>query len=166
MTDDLSAAILAVIDQAQQSAPTDKDRSQLDEIRARLDGPIRLAIAGKVKAGKSTLLNALLGEELAPTDAGECTRILTWYRYSDRPFALLHPHDEEPVERPYHRRDGALEVDLGTWTADDIDHLEIGWPTMRLSELVLIDTPGIASIASEVSERTEKALSAQKTRAP
>ena len=35
---------------------------------------------GKVKAGKSTLLNALVGEQIAPTDAGECTRIVTWYR--------------------------------------------------------------------------------------
>ena len=32
-------------------------------------GPLRLAIAGKVKAGKSTLLNAILGDELAPSDA-------------------------------------------------------------------------------------------------
>ena len=39
-----------------------------------------MAIAGRVKAGKSTLLNALVGERLAATDAGECTRIVTWYR--------------------------------------------------------------------------------------
>ncbi|MDN5750703.1 MAG: dynamin family protein, partial [Pseudonocardia sp.] len=39
---------------------------------ARLDEPLRVAIAGKVKAGKSTLLNALVGEQVAPTDAGEC----------------------------------------------------------------------------------------------
>ena len=45
----------------------------------RLDEPLRVAIAGKVKAGKSTLLNALIGEELAPTDARECTKIVTWY---------------------------------------------------------------------------------------
>ncbi len=36
----------------------------------RLGEPLRVAIAGKVKAGKSTLLNALVGDELAPTDAG------------------------------------------------------------------------------------------------
>ena len=51
----------------------------------RLDEPLRVAIAGKMKSGKSTLLNVLVGEEIAPTDAGECTRILTWYQYGSRP---------------------------------------------------------------------------------
>ena len=46
-----------------------------------------------VKAGKSTLLNAMLGERIAPTDAGECTRLVTWYRYSATPTITLHPHD-------------------------------------------------------------------------
>ena len=36
---------------------------------------------GTLKAGKSTLLNALVGEELAPTDATECTRIVTWFHH-------------------------------------------------------------------------------------
>jgi predicted GTPase len=52
----------------------------LQSVLDRLDDPLRVAIAGRVKAGKSTLLNALVGEELAPTDAGECTKIVTWYR--------------------------------------------------------------------------------------
>src|SRR5881392_1203125 len=51
----------------------------------RLSEPLRIAVAGMVKAGKSTLLNAMIGEEIAPTDTGECTRIVTWYRYGHTP---------------------------------------------------------------------------------
>ena len=56
-----------------------------------------MAIAGKVKAGKSTLLNALVGEQVAPTDAGECTRVVTWYRDGTTPRIVLHPRDGEPA---------------------------------------------------------------------
>ena len=35
----------------------------------RLDEPLRVALAGSLKAGKSTLLNALVGQDIAPTDA-------------------------------------------------------------------------------------------------
>ena len=60
---------------------------------ARFDEPLRVAIAGKVKAGKSTLLNALVGEEIAPTDAGECTRVVTWYLDAPAPKVTLFPRE-------------------------------------------------------------------------
>lgn len=59
--------------------------------RDRLDEPLRVGLVGRVKAGKSTLLNALVGERLAPTDAGECTRVVTWYRNGPIPRVVLHP---------------------------------------------------------------------------
>jgi hypothetical protein len=161
----LTEKIAALAGDAAARATSPGAAAALAEVRERLDGPIRLAIAGKVKAGKSTLLNALIGEELAPTDAGECTRILTWYRYADRPYALLHPKDGEPVERPFSRH-GALEVDLGGRDPDHIDHLEVGWPTRRLQDLVLIDTPGIASLSTHVSARTHESMSADAGRTP
>ena len=86
MADDLTPRIVALAQEAAAHAATDEAARELREVAGRVNGPIRLAIAGKVKAGKSTLLNAIIGEELAPTDAGECTRIVTWYRDSDRPM--------------------------------------------------------------------------------
>jgi hypothetical protein len=129
-------------------------------LQRRLDEPLRVAIAGKVKAGKSTLLNALVGEELAPTDAGECTKIVTWYVDGIAYKVTMHPKEGGVARQvPFSRDDGAIEVDLGGWLADHIDRLVIEWPSSSLRTMTLIDTPGIASLSTDVSARTHEFLS-------
>lgn len=130
----------------------------LDELDERLREPLRLAIAGMVKAGKSTLLNALLGERIAPTDAGECTRLITWYRYSATPTVTLHPHVGEPRRMPVRREQGRLLMDLGGIPAEDIDWIDVGWPLEVLKSMILIDTPGIASLSADTSARATRFL--------
>jgi len=130
----------------------------LQSILDRLDDPLRVAIAGRVKAGKSTLLNALVGEELAPTDAGECTKIVTWYRDGVTYQVLLEPHDGEPRQVPFVRDAGAIEVELGSTTADQVDRLVVDWPSSSLKQMTLIDTPGIGSLSADVSARTHAFL--------
>ena len=120
----------------------------------RLDEPLRVAIAGKVKAGKSTLLNALVGEQVAPTDAGECTRVVTWYRDGATPRIVLHPRDGGPRPLPVRRHDGALTIDLGATPAEQCERLVVDWPAQSLRSTTLIDTPGIASTSKAVSQRT------------
>ena len=125
------------------------------EIAGRLGGPLRVAIAGRVKAGKSTLLNALVGERLAPTDAGECTGVLSWYQRG-RGYgvgARLTDGTLRPLE--FRRGDGALEISLAPLSADDVKRLEVEWPSSRLEGLTLIDTPGIGSLDRATSARTE-----------
>lgn len=135
---------------------TDHENGLL-EARRRLDEPLRVAIAGKVKAGKSTLLNALVGEPLAPTDAGECTRIITWYRDSHTTQVVIEWNGGER-QVPFTRDDGALSVQLGDIEADDVDRMVVSWPSERLREMTLIDTPGIASLSEDVSARTHAFL--------
>jgi hypothetical protein len=130
--------------------------SEVKAIAARLDEPLRVAIAGRVKAGKSTLLNALIGDELAPTDAGECTRIVTWYRHGHTYRATLHLPDGTTRQTSFTRDGGPIEVDLAGLDPASIDHIVIEWPTPRLEHMTLIDTPGIASASVEVSERTHR----------
>jgi hypothetical protein len=166
VAESLTASIDALLARAEEQAVTDDVRAQLSEARQRLSGPLRLAIAGKVKAGKSTLLNALVGEELAPTDAGECTKIVTWYAEGHARQVVVHPLTGPPAVRPWSRDNGAIDVDLGDWDAADVDHIEVSWPSRRLHELTLLDTPGIASISTEISERTHRVLSAEDDRAP
>ncbi|MHA6784759.1 dynamin family protein [Pseudonocardia saturnea] len=121
---------------------------------ARLDEPLRVAIAGKVKAGKSTLLNALVGENVAPTDAGECTRVVTWYRDGHVPRIVLHPHTGVPVALTVRRSDGALVIDMDGTPAEDVERLVVDWPSESLRMATLIDTPGIASTSTATSQRT------------
>jgi len=120
----------------------------------RLDEPLRVAIAGKVKAGKSTLLNALIGERIAPTDAGECTRVLTWYRDGRGPRIVLHPKAGAPRRLAVQRHDGALVIDLGGNPADEVERLVVDWPSQHLRSATLIDTPGMSSLSTEVAQRS------------
>lgn len=128
------------------------------ELERRLREPLRLAVAGMVKAGKSTLLNALLGEQIAPTDAGECTRVVTWYRYSVTPTITLHTHDGAARRLPVRREQGRLVMDLGGVPVEDVDWIDVGWPLEGLKSLILIDTPGIASLSEDTSARTTRFL--------
>jgi hypothetical protein len=125
---------------------------------ARLDEPLRVAIAGKVKAGKSTLLNALVGEAIAATDAGECTKVVTWYRNGLSPRIVAYPVDGAPAPLPVLRRAGALTIDLGSMPAESLDRLVVDWPTQTLRTTTLIDTPGVASINEDISARAARFL--------
>lgn len=141
--------------------------SRLDVVRDRLDGPLRVAIAGKVKAGKSTLLNALVGERLAPTDTGECTKIVTWYRDGHTYQVILHPVDgSEPQQARFHRDEGAIEVDLNGAEATDFDRIDVSWPSSSLRTMTLIDTPGVGSLTEGIANRAFEFLDPEEDETP
>ncbi len=142
---DLATEVRRIADEAPRVARgTDQEAAVLVATR-RLEEPLRVAIAGRVKAGKSTLLNALVGERLAATDAGECTRVVTWYRHAlgYRVTADLRPTGS--MELAFRRHDGALDIDLGGLAVESIERIEVGWPSQKLVDLTLIDTPGLGS---------------------
>ena len=135
-------------------------------LEARLDEPLRVAVAGRVKSGKSTLLNALAGQPLAATDAGECTRLVTWYRHGSTYRAFVQPRGG-PLE-PAHleRGDDAVTVDLGDRPVDDVERLVVEWPASVLQSVTFIDTPGLGSLSTEVSERAEDFLAPDEGASP
>jgi hypothetical protein len=139
---------------------------RLADLQDRLDAPLRVAVAGRVKAGKSTLLNALVGERLAPTDAGECTRIVTWYRDGHTYRVVAHPIDGEPRQLRFHREEDALEIDLAGLPPEQVSELEVTWPSQALRTATLIDTPGIGSLSEQVARRTWDLLAAEDEETP
>jgi uncharacterized protein YndB with AHSA1/START domain len=155
---DLATEVRAIAALAGDAARGTDQAAAVEAVTRRLDEPLRVAIAGRVKAGKSTLLNALVGERLAATDAGECTRIVTWYRHGlgYRVDADLRPGGR--AELAFRRQDGELHIDLGTHDVDDIERIEVGWPSAKLESMTLIDTPGLASANERTSLRTMASL--------
>jgi replication fork clamp-binding protein CrfC len=163
-TSDRVRAILGGTIQAYRSDPAYRERpdvhNELDWIGRRLNQPIRIALAGTLKAGKSTLVNALVGEDIAPTDATEATRIVTWFRNGAIPKVTANHRggrrSNVPIARD--RGDRGLTFDFASLDPADVIDLDVEWPAAELIDTTIIDTPGTSSLSRDVSERTLRLL--------
>jgi Dynamin family len=162
----LVTAVRAVLGHAVDVYAGSAQAATLRAMLDRLDEPLRVAVAGKVKAGKSTLLNALVGEEIAATDVSECTQVVTWYRDRLTPRVTLYPRNGAARQTPLNRGRSALAIDLGGIPPADIERIVVDWPSSHLRTMTLIDTPGIASISTETSLRTQAFLAPADAPAP
>ncbi|MEO1635887.1 MAG: dynamin family protein [Cyanobacteria bacterium J06631_9] len=61
-------------------------------------GVFRLLVLGDMKRGKSTFLNALIGENLLPSDVNPCTALLTILRYGPEKKITVHFLDSQAPE--------------------------------------------------------------------
>lgn len=78
----------------------DRDRDDLQKLSQNLrKGVFRLLVLGDMKRGKSTLLNALIGENLLPSDVNPCTALLTVLRYGSDKQVTVHFNDGTPSEK-------------------------------------------------------------------
>ncbi len=62
-------------------------------------GVFRLLVLGDMKRGKSTFLNALIGENLLPSDVNPCTALLTVLRYGSEKKVTVYFKDERRPEQ-------------------------------------------------------------------
>ncbi|AGL17487.1 dynamin family protein [Actinoplanes sp. N902-109] len=131
---------------------------QVRQVRHRLAEPLRVAIAGRLKAGKSTLVNALTGRRVAPTAAGECTRVVTRLRYgsADRVDAVL--RDGTRRSLPLDEQ-GMIPQRLGV-SAARVAYLDVLLTSEKLRDLTVVDTPGLASADTALSQRAATQLGA------
>src|SRR6478736_1281716 len=115
------------------------------------------ALAGTLNAGKSTLVNALVGEDIAPTDATEATRIVTWFRNGPTPKVTANHRGGRRSNVPI-GRDGGLTFDFASLDPEDVVDLDVEWPAAELIDTTIIDTPGTSSLSRDVSQRTLRLL--------
>lgn len=141
-------------------------RDELAAVRDRLaERTPRIAVGGKLNAGKSTLVNALLGQRLAATNGTETTTVVAWFRDHYQSRILVRPRDGAPyylpagpggripadLRRPEDRatalpnREGDQEV--AAELARRIASVTVEVPNRRLAERhIIVDTPGLGSL--------------------
>jgi hypothetical protein len=157
----LRAAVDGLLARAELLSATPEAAAQLADARSRLTDPLRVALVGRVKAGKSTLLNALVGDLVAATDAAECTLIPTEY-HDGVTYRAWKVYRDGHVDHAVFRRDElGARVDIGDTPVEAIERLLVEFPSPRLRDLTIIDTPGLGSANRHVSQRTADLIAGQ-----
>ena len=116
------------------------DLATFDKLLAQLDSPLKVAVIGQFSSGKSTFLNALLGEKILPSGIipltskvceigyGENLHLEIFYKDGTHTFAPL-----ELLEQA----DPAINA--------QISHYKLFAPVPLLQEITFLDTPGFNS---------------------
>lgn len=103
-----------------------------------------IALMGEFSAGKTTLINFLLGDDILPTRVTATQLPPVWMSYGERSAFFV---DDEGNENEV-----AIE-DLGTVGVEGVRYIRLFADTGILSELDLIDTPGISDPNIPISFR-------------
>lgn len=143
------------------SSPWKADyQAQMERFFDLAEKPCVLAIAGQVKAGKSSFLNALLGMDLAAVGTTETTATINVFKYGkvkdpQKPVMVYWADGREPEAQTKEFIDSLQGYsDEVLEKAEKIDHLEYIVEDKRLANITLVDTPGFASVVDEHEQRT------------
>lgn len=132
--------------------------------RNTLNRPLRVAITGIIKAGKSTLINALLGRDVSPTAVLTCTYVIYWFHYSgasDDGTEKIVVHFYNGISKEFGIEDLSSYVKFSEESKsflDTVSHVDVYLNNELLKEIELIDTPGLKSLIHDDSERTRNFL--------
>lgn len=133
---------------------------QLQQLLNGIDEPCRLAIAGRVKAGKSSLVNTLLGGDFAKVGVTETTATINIFKYGTPPnqdlpiqCCYVDGHNEWVSKNFLDSLQGTSEDSLTK--ANEIKHLVYFIDDTRLQDIILIDTPGTNAVVDEHQTQTE-----------
>jgi replication fork clamp-binding protein CrfC len=132
--------------------------TQIEDIQVAIknlhQGVFRLLVLGDMKRGKSTFLNALIGENLLPSDVNPCTAILTVLRYGSQKKVMVHFNDgKRPEELDFKDFKQKYTIDPAEakqleqnkkQAFPDVDYAVVEYPLALLEKgIEIVDSPGL-----------------------
>jgi hypothetical protein len=138
----------------------DRLRSLTDRV---VDPTVRVLVVGEFKQGKSSLVNAIVGQQVCPVDDDIATAVPTAVRFAEQPVAIaVVRHDDDEL-----RRQPVAVATLPAWVTEtgvevakhDVELVEVGVTSDVLRDgLVLVDLPGVGGLGSLPGAVTMAAL--------
>lgn len=119
-----------------------------------LKSPFTIAFIGQMRSGKSTLLNSIIGADLAPVGINETTATINWFRYSKESsvrFFRVYWQDGSISDHPLH------EISKWIGTQDNIKQtkwIDFYSSSELLQTTSIVDTPGTRSTIQEHENAT------------
>ena len=116
-----------------------------------------LVVLGEFNHGKSTFVNALLGEAVLPAGITPTTAAINHLVWAESPRARAFLHDGTTVEVDPRRLADWVTIEGKELIAHPgaVRHVEVGWPAPILRDhLTLVDTPGVNDINEQRAEIT------------
>ena len=117
-------------------------------------GVFRLLVLGDMKRGKSTFVNALIGEKLLPSDVNPCTAVLTVLRYGPlKKVTIYFKNSKSPEQLGFQefKQQYTIEPDEAKRLEQekkqafpDVDYAVVEYPLPLLEKgIEIVDSPGL-----------------------
>ncbi|WP_313890919.1 dynamin family protein [Psychrobacillus sp.] len=149
-----NALLATLFDQHQDEERLAKAKLFADKLEK---GTFTIAFAGHFSAGKSSMINSLVEEQLLPTSPIPTSANIVTVKKTEENYALVHFVDRAPV-----KFSGEYDIQLVKKYSKDgskVSQIEIGHATSSLPEgISVMDTPGVDSTDDAHRVSTESAL--------
>lgn len=133
--------------------PNDYDLSFFENLQQKEAEPMQIAVIGQFSSGKSTFLNALLGQDILPTGITPITSKVCKICYGeDYILEILYKDGRKVLQNIdfLHK--------LSRENSQNINHFCLYAPILSLKEINFLDTPGFNSQNSDDTHTTLKIL--------
>ena len=140
----------------------------IDELENKiLTNQYRIAVVGDFSTGKSTFINALIGEELLYNSTIEATGVITTVQYGEKPIAQICKRKDNDIadeiieEIDLLNGEGRSRLNhyLDIRNNNSVDQINIYYPIQGIEkDIVFFDTPGIEKLSKQQVMMTKRII--------
>jgi len=132
---------------------SEKVKESCGSVKKRLYGSFNIVIIGDFKRGKSTLINAIIGEDIAPTAVTPETVTFNKISFSETVGAEAVLKNGKRVALSYNELNRKAIEHITEQLPSEIDFIDIKSNAEILRNISVIDTPGVGDLLKEFDQK-------------